>query len=152
VDSTNKQVFDSCSKDIVRSVVNGYHGAIFAYGQTAAGKTYTMQGKHLKESNCSMGWKCQASVHLQVTRGALAFLGRQFKKFSKQFLRFGCSHTHLCRLLCGIRIPCLVQSNNRAFLIRVSYLEVYNEKVHDLLAADSEKEPRIWTKNNVSCS
>lgn len=32
------------AKDIVRSVVNGYNGTIFAYGQTAAGKTWTMQG------------------------------------------------------------------------------------------------------------
>jgi hypothetical protein len=29
---------------MVRSVVDGYNGTVFAYGQTAAGKTHTMQG------------------------------------------------------------------------------------------------------------
>jgi len=39
-----KDVFNMVAKGIVRSVVNGYNGTIFAYGQTAAGKTFTMQG------------------------------------------------------------------------------------------------------------
>ena len=30
---------------IVESVLQGYNGTIFAYGQTGTGKTYTMQGK-----------------------------------------------------------------------------------------------------------
>lgn len=29
---------------IVEQVINGYHGTIFAYGQTSSGKTYTMVG------------------------------------------------------------------------------------------------------------
>jgi predicted ATPase len=31
-------------KRMVRQVVHGYHSTIFAYGQTGAGKTYTMEG------------------------------------------------------------------------------------------------------------
>lgn len=31
-------------KGMIRQVVNGYHGTIFAYGQTGAGKTFTMEG------------------------------------------------------------------------------------------------------------
>ncbi|RYG52740.1 hypothetical protein EON66_09450 [archaeon] len=42
--ASNRQIFDNVGKDIVRSVVRGYNGTIFAYGQTAAGKTWTMQG------------------------------------------------------------------------------------------------------------
>lgn len=29
---------------MIRQVVNGYHSTIFAYGQTGAGKTFTMEG------------------------------------------------------------------------------------------------------------
>ena len=31
-------------KGMIRQVVNGYHSTIFAYGQTGAGKTFTMEG------------------------------------------------------------------------------------------------------------
>jgi kinesin family protein 4/21/27 len=29
---------------MVQKVIRGYHSTIFAYGQTGAGKTYTMEG------------------------------------------------------------------------------------------------------------
>lgn len=31
-------------KQMIRHVCNGYHATIFAYGQTGAGKTFTMEG------------------------------------------------------------------------------------------------------------
>lgn len=42
--ATNETVFETVARDIVRSVPQGYNGTIFTYGQTAAGKTWTMQG------------------------------------------------------------------------------------------------------------
>uniref|UniRef100_A0A7N8XTA5 Kinesin-like protein n=1 Tax=Mastacembelus armatus TaxID=205130 RepID=A0A7N8XTA5_9TELE len=38
------QVYDTCAKQIVRDVLGGYNGTIFAYGQTSSGKTHTMEG------------------------------------------------------------------------------------------------------------
>ncbi|CAJ0915581.1 14914_t:CDS:2, partial [Entrophospora sp. SA101] len=43
-DSTQGQVYTEVAADIIQSVVDGYNCCIFAYGQTGAGKTYTMQG------------------------------------------------------------------------------------------------------------
>uniref|UniRef100_A0AAQ5YL27 Kinesin-like protein n=1 Tax=Amphiprion ocellaris TaxID=80972 RepID=A0AAQ5YL27_AMPOC len=37
------QVYDACAKQIVRDVLGGYNGTIFAYGQTSSGKTHTME-------------------------------------------------------------------------------------------------------------
>uniref|UniRef100_A0A8D3B298 Kinesin-like protein n=1 Tax=Scophthalmus maximus TaxID=52904 RepID=A0A8D3B298_SCOMX len=37
------QVYDTCAKQIVRDVLGGYNGTIFAYGQTSSGKTHTME-------------------------------------------------------------------------------------------------------------
>ena len=37
-------IFESTSKEVVKSVLAGYNGTIFAYGQTGSGKTYTMVG------------------------------------------------------------------------------------------------------------
>ena len=42
--SSTPEIFDVAIKDLVASVVDGYNGTVFAYGQTAAGKTHTMLG------------------------------------------------------------------------------------------------------------
>jgi len=47
-DSTQAQIFSEC-KDLVQSVVDGYNITIFAYGQTGAGKTFTMMGEETPE-------------------------------------------------------------------------------------------------------
>lgn len=43
--STQKEIYDYSAKELVDSVLSGYNATIFAYGQTASGKTYTMQGQ-----------------------------------------------------------------------------------------------------------
>ncbi len=37
-------MFDDTARGIVDSVIEGYNGTVFAYGQTGAGKTFTMEG------------------------------------------------------------------------------------------------------------
>lgn len=43
--SSQEKVYEIVAKDIVKDVLNGYNGTIFAYGQTSSGKTHTMEGK-----------------------------------------------------------------------------------------------------------
>jgi kinesin family protein 5 len=40
-----KEVYDMAAKPIIDSVLEGFNGTIFAYGQTSSGKTHTMTGK-----------------------------------------------------------------------------------------------------------
>ena len=42
--ATTAEVYDAVAKDIVKGALQGFNGAIFAYGQTSSGKTFTMQG------------------------------------------------------------------------------------------------------------
>ena len=42
--STQDQVYQDTAYPIVHSVLEGYNGTIFAYGQTGTGKTFTMEG------------------------------------------------------------------------------------------------------------
>ena len=43
--SSQRQIYDVCASPIVQSVLEGYNGCIFAYGQTGAGKSHTMVGQ-----------------------------------------------------------------------------------------------------------
>ena len=42
--SSQKEVFDEVGAPLIESVLEGYNGTILAYGQTGAGKTFTMEG------------------------------------------------------------------------------------------------------------
>lgn len=50
-DSEQHDVYKKVAHPIVESVIEGYNGTIFAYGQSGTGKTHTMEGKitHPKE-------------------------------------------------------------------------------------------------------
>ncbi len=86
----NAKVYDSSAKRLVRRVMEGYHGTVFAYGMTGTGKTFSMQG-----TATSPG-----VIPLAITD-----------------------------IFSYIR-----ETPHREFLLRVSYLEIYNEKIHDLLS------------------
>ncbi|KAM0341355.1 hypothetical protein ACHAPU_010098 [Fusarium lateritium] len=89
----NSRVYDHCAKRLVRRVMEGYHGTVFAYGMTGTGKTFSMQG-----TASSPG-----VIPLAITD-----------------------------IFSYIR-----ETPSREFLLRVSYLEIYNEKIHDLLSMSS---------------
>merc|ERR1712007_90117 len=46
---SQEEIFEDC-RDLVQSAIDGYNATIFAYGQTGAGKTYTMYG--MSDKNC----------------------------------------------------------------------------------------------------
>jgi len=93
--ASQEVVYDSCAADIVDSVLEGYNGTILAYGQTGAGKTFTMCG------------------------------GSQSYKYRGIIPR---SISHVFRY---------IESNPQyEFIVRASYLEVYNECFYDLLQND----------------
>jgi Cdc6-like AAA superfamily ATPase len=47
--SKQKDVYEQTARTLVDSVLEGFNGTIFAYGQTGTGKTFTMEGKILSE-------------------------------------------------------------------------------------------------------
>jgi hypothetical protein len=44
IESTQRLLYDETAFPLVESVIHGYNGTIFAYGQTGCGKTHTMLG------------------------------------------------------------------------------------------------------------
>lgn len=45
--STQEEVYTTCIKPLVVSLIEGYNATVFAYGQTGSGKTYTIGGGHV---------------------------------------------------------------------------------------------------------
>ena len=43
--SKQRDIYDQVAAPIVDAVMNGYNGTMFAYGQTGAGKSFTMEGE-----------------------------------------------------------------------------------------------------------
>ena len=41
----NKEVFNDIGKEILEQIYQGYNATIFAYGQTGAGKSFSIEGK-----------------------------------------------------------------------------------------------------------
>lgn len=43
-ESTQAEVYEFTVRKAIKKVIQGYNSTILAYGQTGAGKTYTMEG------------------------------------------------------------------------------------------------------------
>ena len=93
-DASQESVFTHCAAEVCESVLGGYNGTVFAYGQTGAGKTFTMSGDTGSDFK-QRGVIPRAVHHL----------------FREVDLRVG-----------------------KEMQISVSYLEIYNERMFDLLA------------------
>jgi len=105
--STTQQVYEATSQGIVNSVAaEGKNGTIFAYGQTSSGKTYTMQGSGTIQEG--------ASAENNNTIGATG----------------GIVHMAASDIFNHIE-----KEPERVFLVRVSFIEIYNEEVRDLLVS-----------------
>ncbi|CAK70065.1 unnamed protein product (macronuclear) [Paramecium tetraurelia] len=93
-DSEQADVFEEVGRPILDSVMNGYNGTIFAYGQTSSGKTFTMEGPDNPNER---------------TKGLIPRV-----------------MTELFDVVNG-------KSDDLIYIVKVSFLEIYNEKIMDLL-------------------
>ena len=46
MNSRQESIYESCAFSLVENALEGYNGTVFAYGQTGAGKTFTMMGDY----------------------------------------------------------------------------------------------------------
>jgi kinesin family protein 3/17 len=113
VKASQQQVFQRAVMPIVDSVLDGYNGTIFCYGQTGAGKTFTMQG----------------IPSIADGQGDLAGLIPRTSEriFSTIYARSRSQST--------TTTTSTTTSTKTVVLIQVSFLEIYNETVHDLLSS-----------------
>jgi len=53
MESNQEEIYDTCAKETVDDLMVGYNGTLFAYGQTGAGKSFTMMGPDSDEGPVS---------------------------------------------------------------------------------------------------
>ncbi|XP_023342688.1 kinesin-like protein KIF19 isoform X3 [Eurytemora carolleeae] len=108
-ESTNQEIFEGTTKNVVNTLFDGYNCCVFAYGATGAGKTHTMLGS---KDNPGIVFLTMAEIFNKID-----VLGEE---------------TH--------------------FEIFMSYLEVYNEGLRDLLDISKVLVIREDNKNGTSIS
>lgn len=90
--ATTSELYEQAVQPVVRSALEGYHGSVFAYGQTSTGKTYTMTGTPTSPGIVPLAVD---DIFQYIQQGDQAA---------------------------------------REYLIRFSYIEIYNEQIVDLLS------------------
>lgn len=120
--STNYDVFDDIVRPIIDRGVQGFNGTVFAYGQTASGKTYTMSGDQSNPGIIPLAINYMFSVMNSST--SREYLLRYFSKL-------------ILIVIYVFKLFLLVRKN--LFIFRASYVEIYNEKVIDLLEKKHHK-------------
>ncbi|XP_033015458.1 centromere-associated protein E [Lacerta agilis] len=100
------EVYKGVAASIIKSAIQGYNGTIFAYGQTASGKTYTMLGTK----------DCPGILPMAIN--------------------------DVFNSICGIP--------DREFLLRVSYMEIHNDTVQDLLCSNIRKKKPLVVREDIS--
>ena len=96
--STTANIYTDVCRGVVKASMAGYHGSIFAYGQTSTGKTFTMQGTHDQPGIVPMAVN-ECFNYIKNCTDVDAYGG-----------------------------------DSRSYLLRMSYLEIYNEQINDLLS------------------
>ena len=131
-----KHIYDDVCLPVVDSVVDGFNGTIFAYGQTSSGKTYTMRGSGTWEEN--KGKENQTTV--EGSRDGLLFPVSPAKGLGSGEDASGSGDGDVGILPLAVRgiFRRIRNTPNREFLLRMSYMEIYNEDIIDLLAQSAE--------------
>ena len=102
-------IYNYIESNIVDSFMSGYNTTLFTYGQTASGKTFTIQGP---------ADKC---AYNEQTKGVIPrILPTLFDKIN--------------------------QLNLQSPVLKLSYFEIYNEEIYDLLSSSSKVKYMVLKK------
>ncbi|XP_055586964.1 kinesin-like protein KIF19 [Uranotaenia lowii] len=134
--SSQEEVYQTTTAPLVQDVLNGYNAAVFAYGATGSGKTHTMLGPNPKRATFDSqqpGFP-SSSASGSGSSGPLrsADNGLMIKAVEDIF-----------KFIEDSKSP-------DKFKISLSYLEIYNELIRDLLNPGGPLELREDNKGNQS--
>ncbi|SPQ93996.1 Kinesin-like protein [Plasmodiophora brassicae] len=107
---TQEQIYKDTASPIVDSVMEGYNGTIFAFGQTGTGKTWTMEGA------------LDPPDHQGIIPRSIHHI---FDRIESN------------------------QNSSKTFLVTVSFIEIYNDTIRDLLSEDNDPNALLDLKEDA---
>ncbi|KAJ3239412.1 Kinesin-like protein kif21b [Chytriomyces hyalinus] len=120
METNQETVYEVAVHPLIQKCLEGYNGCVFAYGQTASGKTHTMAGPGQRMYD-SLN---ENATSLHADTGLISRVVHQLNSHVKQ---------HRGKLD-------EASGNCIDFVIKVSYLEIYNETLIDLLVDKDKQE------------
>ncbi|OQR93872.1 hypothetical protein THRCLA_08323, partial [Thraustotheca clavata] len=114
--SSQEEMYEAAGvEQSIASVLEGYHATLFAYGQTGSGKTFTMEGYAYERSNSTINKeRVQAKANVSVGSARIGIIPRV-----------------IINLFDAIKTASVVK--NKAYRVKCSCVQIYNEQVLDLL-------------------
>ncbi|TDL28755.1 kinesin-domain-containing protein [Rickenella mellea] len=156
-ETRQSEFFTMTTLPLVRDLVAGQNGLVFTYGVTNSGKTYTIQGGDEPDTagilprtldvvfNSLEGQHSNASyrplrmagverVNQQTLRESHAVLDAADESFMESVFADTCPSVRTSDT------TTVTVDRNYEYSVWVSYIEVYNEKIYDLLSSDASDE------------
>ena len=93
--SSQSQIYDYTTRNLINNVLEGYNATVLAYGATGTGKTYTMVGNGVNNG-----------IMIRTIKDLFYYVNNNIM-------------------------------DNKQFVIKISFIEIYNETIKDLLSNDN---------------
>ena len=120
---SQSDVYNDLGKLTVNNAFDGYNACVCAYGQTGSGKSFSMMGQTNSEH--------QQGLIPRISKVKLSNLANRLI-YSEIIM------THSTKALFERSLNVNSTSQNTTFRAEVSFLEIYNEKVRDLLRSTGD--------------
>ena len=142
-------------RPLVTGVLDGFNACVFAYGQTGAGKTFTMEGTPHQH-----GVARQALEHLFTALQNRRARETGFRFEVRHRCMFSCEPLLLPVWFCSQRVSAdlMFQCGSAAthardgVQVNLTCLEVYNENLMDLLQSTATRSGSCPPKVRVACA
>lgn len=128
-ESSQNEIFEQCARGIADSTLQGYNGTIFVYGQTGAGKTYTLLGPKFNPN--------QANISETSDEGNGMSLPNNFNRFLLKKEEEG---KGILPRVIDYLFDKSKSFDNSQMAFSCSFLEIYNESICDLLDRNTNKQ------------
>ena len=150
MNSTQEEMFQHCAKRICDNSLNGYNGTIFAYGQTGSGKTFTLLGKNItkySENKINNFFSLDNTNIMEIND-----LSQDIDTYNNSSnLKIKITPNNIYNYDINDQgiglLPRIIyylfqngiRTENIEFKFKISYLEIYQEVISDLLNPDNSR-------------